>query len=78
MGATPPRFVICGIVTFSDIGAVRVIDAAKRLNLKVPGDLSVVGFDDSRPAPPGRSSASASEGTNNTAVAPCFAALANL
>jgi GntR family transcriptional regulator of arabinose operon len=36
-----------GFVTFSDIWAVRAINAAKKLNLSVPGDLSVVGFDDS-------------------------------
>ncbi|HBR18998.1 MAG: hypothetical protein A2Y13_00685 [Planctomycetes bacterium GWC2_45_44] len=34
-------------VTFCDLFAVRIIDVAKKLNIKVPEELSVVGFDDS-------------------------------
>jgi len=35
------------IVVFNDIIAVQVIQQARQLELQVPGDLSVVGFDDS-------------------------------
>ena len=35
------------IVAFNDVFAIRVIQQARQLRLHVPGDLSVVGFDDS-------------------------------
>lgn len=38
------------VVCFSDAFAFATIRAAESLGLEVPGDLSVVGFDDSRPA----------------------------
>ncbi|WP_239159265.1 LacI family DNA-binding transcriptional regulator [Winogradskya humida] len=38
-----PTAVLC----FSDVIAIAVIDAARELGLSVPGDVSVVGFDDS-------------------------------
>jgi DNA-binding LacI/PurR family transcriptional regulator len=42
-GDKPPTAVLC----FSDVLAFGVIDAAEALGLRVPGQLSVVGFDDS-------------------------------
>ncbi len=36
-----------GFVCYNDIWAVRIIGAAKSMGMKVPGDISVVGFDDS-------------------------------
>lgn len=36
-----------GIVTFSDTWAIRVLAAARAFNLRIPDDLSVIGFDDS-------------------------------
>jgi len=36
-----------GFVCFNDLGAVRIISTAKSMGMKVPGDISVVGFDDS-------------------------------
>jgi DNA-binding LacI/PurR family transcriptional regulator len=39
------------IVTYNDLWAIRVIQVARELGLKVPRDLSVVGFDDSVLAP---------------------------
>ncbi|MEP6828598.1 MAG: LacI family DNA-binding transcriptional regulator, partial [Aestuariivirga sp.] len=41
-----PRALFC----WSDIDAVHVLDSAKRLNLRVPEDLSVIGYDNSSPA----------------------------
>ncbi|PZE34481.1 GrpB family protein [Curtobacterium sp. MCPF17_031] len=38
------------IVTGNDLQALGVLDAARSLGLRVPGDLSVVGFDDVAPA----------------------------
>lgn len=42
--ATPPTAIFC----FNDEMAIGVIDAARRRGVKVPADLSVVGFDDIR------------------------------
>lgn len=41
-----PRALFC----WSDLDAVHVLDSAKRLNLRVPEDLSVIGYDNSSPA----------------------------
>jgi GntR family transcriptional regulator of arabinose operon len=42
-----------GIIAYNDTWAVRVIKMARELGLSVPGDLSVVGFDDSTLVPRG-------------------------
>ena len=41
-----PRALFC----WSDLDAVHVLDSAKHLNLRVPEDLSVIGYDNSSPA----------------------------
>ncbi|MDP8997986.1 MAG: LacI family transcriptional regulator [Pseudomonadota bacterium] len=41
-----PRALFC----WSDLDAVHVLDSAKRLDLRVPEDLSVIGYDNSSPA----------------------------
>ncbi len=40
--AEPPK----AIVAASDVQAVGVIEAAEALHLKVPDDLSIIGYDD--------------------------------
>ena len=39
---TPPT----AVFAFSDVQALGLIEAARELNLKVPDDLSVIGYDD--------------------------------
>jgi LacI family transcriptional regulator len=37
---------VTGIVSSNDFGAIKILDCADRLGIRVPDDLSVVGFDD--------------------------------
>ena len=37
---------VSGIVSSNDLGAIEILDTADRLGIRVPEDLSVVGYDD--------------------------------